>query len=466
MGRIVDRQEGQDGDHRRSQQRESRRGTGPEDGHPLAHAALHGDERRIRDDDGIVHQHTHGDDDRRERHALQGDPLNLHDHQRGEDRKDQSAADQQAVAQADEEEQDGDNRQHRNHEVPDETAVGHLGFVALIVDRMEGITLGQGRGKGVDAVGHRPGHLHDVARRDRGDGHAQGRTSVDAHEVRGRTGIALLDAGDIPQPEVLTRRRGDRHLPDVVQRTERTGRFDPQPALPGLQRPGIDHAVLLGEGPGDVRGGQPAAGQESRRHRDLDRRMLRPPNLHARDILHRQQFVLEALGLVVQLAPGMALARQSVEDPEHVAEVVVHHRRARPVGQTALDIGDLPPQLVPQLLHLVGTHLLLDVDRDLRHADAVLALQVIEFVERLDRLLQQVRDLVAHLFGRCAGIGRHDQRLLDGEGGILEFAHVRIGEEAAEEHQHEQQPGHRLVLQKVFYQCIHVRDRVLRCRSR
>ena len=192
-----------------------------------------------------------------------------------------------------------------------------------------------------------------------------------------------------------------------------------------------------------------------------------PPDLHARDILHRQQFVLEALGLVVQLAPGVALARQSVEDPEHVAEVVVHHRRARPVGQAALDVGNLPPQLVPQLLHLVGTHLLLDVDRDLRHADAVLALQVIEFVERLYRLLQQVRDLVAHLFGRCAGIGRHDQRLLDGEGGILEFAHVRVGEQAAEEHQHEQQqPGHRLVLQKVFYQCIHGRDRVLRRRSR
>ena len=260
---------------------------------------------------------------------------------------------------------------------------------------------------------------------------------------------------------MLARGRGDRHLPDVVQRAERTCRFDPQATFARLQRSGIDHTVLLGEGPGDVAARQAALRHNGRGDRYIDRRALRPPDLHTRHILHRQQIVLEALGLVVQLSPGMALARQSVEYPEHVAEVVVHHRRPRPLGQTSLHVGDLPPQLVPQLLHLVGPHLLLDVDRDLRHPDPVLAFEVIEFVERLDRLLQQIGHFVAHLLGRRARIRGHDQRLLDRKGRILELAHVGVGIKPAEKHQHKEQPRHRLVFQKIFYQCIHVHDNVL-----
>lgn len=65
------------------QQRHGRRGAGTQDRHALAHAPLHVHQCRVGYHDGIVDEHAHCNDDRRERHTLQGDTLHVHHHQRG-----------------------------------------------------------------------------------------------------------------------------------------------------------------------------------------------------------------------------------------------------------------------------------------------------------------------------------------------------------------------------------------------
>ena len=103
MGRQIDRQKGEHGNERSAQQRHGCRAYGSKDGRTLAHAALHVDQRSVIDHNGIVHQHTHGNDDGRQRHALQGDARAIHIDKGAENGKDQSAANQYSVLHTDKE---------------------------------------------------------------------------------------------------------------------------------------------------------------------------------------------------------------------------------------------------------------------------------------------------------------------------------------------------------------------------
>ena len=179
VGREVDRQEGEHGDERRSQQRHGGALHGVEDGGPLAGAALHVDQGGVVDHDRVIHQHTHRDDDRRQRHALQRDAGRLHVDQGAEDGEDQAAADQEPVLQADEEEQYDHHRQHGENQVEDEALVGHGRLMPLVVDDVEVVALRHILAGLVDVVGHTPGHLHHIAIGDGRDGDAHGRLPAD-----------------------------------------------------------------------------------------------------------------------------------------------------------------------------------------------------------------------------------------------------------------------------------------------
>ena len=76
----------------------------------------------------------------------------------------------------------------------------------------------------------------------------------------------------------------------------------------------------------------------------------------------------------------------------HGAEVVVHHRGAGAGGQLRLCVAHLASQLVPELLHILGPDLLFHVDGDFREARPVVALQVVELAERLERETQSFLD--------------------------------------------------------------------------
>ena len=131
-----------------------------------------------------------------------------------------------------------------------------------------------------------------------------------------------------------------------------------------LDRSGINDLVLSGESTGDIGRRQAAAGHHRRFDRHVDRRCLHTIDLHTCHILDLEQFVFKPFGFVFHFAPRAAIARDAVKNTQHVAEIVVHHRRPRPGGQLRLDVTDLAAQFVPQLLHLVGPNLFFDIDRN------------------------------------------------------------------------------------------------------
>ena len=428
MGRVIDRQKGQNGDDRGGQQRHGRRGAGTQDRHALAHAPLHVHQCRVGYHDGIVDEHAHCNDDRRERHTLQGDTLHVHHHQRGKNGEDQPAADQNAVLHADEEEQYSNDGYDRDNQIQDKPPVGHGRLVSLVINRFDIEPVGHRLLETPDLVSHRLGHIHYIARRYRSDSYSQCRPAAHTHKASRRCLVTLFHAGDVHQPEMLARSGGDRHLPDVVERVEITCRFDADAVLVRLDRSGVDDLVLSGESTRDIGCRQAAAGHHRRLDRHVDRRRLHAVDLHTRHILDLEQLVFKPFGFVFHFAPCAAVARDAVEDAQHVAEIVVHHRRPRPGRQLRLHVADLTAQFVPQLLHLVGPNLFFDIDRNFRYAGTVLGLQVVEFTQRLNRLFQHVGHLGLHLGGRSPGIGGQHERLLDGKGGILQLPHLRIRE--------------------------------------
>ena len=326
----------------------------------------------------------------------------------------------------------------------------------LVVDDVEVVALRHILAGLVDVVGHTPGHLHHIAIGDGRDGDAHGGLPAYRHPAPGRTGVALLDSGEIAQAEVVAGPRDDRQVLYLLEAAEAAGRLHTQAVGRGLDGARVDDAVLSLEGRGDVRQGDAAPAEQGGVDRHLDGAVLEAEQLDLRHVLDAEQVVLERPGLVLHLAVGAGGAAQAIEDAQHVAEVVVHHRGAGAGGQLRLCVAHLASQLVPELLHILGPDLLFHVDGDFREARPVVALQVIELAERLDRLLEDVGHLLAHLHRRGAGIAGRHQCLLDREGRVLQLAHVQVGEEASRQDQSQQEPAQRPVAQEKSCEVSHI----------
>ena len=155
--------------------------------------------------------------------------------------------------------------------------------------------------------------------------------------------------------------------------------------------------------------------------------------LDAGHIGHGQQLVFEAFGLLLKFAIGVHGATQAIKHAEHIAKIIVDHRRTCTSWKLTLRITHLAPKFVPQLLHGIGANFLLDVDGYLGEACTVLSLEVIELAQRLDGLLEHVRHLLLHFERRCARISSGHHGLFDGERGIFELTHADVGHDAAQQ---------------------------------
>ncbi len=153
---------------------------------------------------------------------------------------------------------------------------------------------------------------------------------------------------------------------------------------------------------------------------DVDRLGALAPELYLGDVLDEQQLAAQHLGDFLELGCGVLVAVDGDKDAENVAIVVVDDGRAGAGRQPALHVIHLAAQLVPDLGQRRLVVLVLDADRDRRKAPVGLGLHLFQLTELLHRLLDAVADLLLHLFGGGAGVGRDDEGLLDGELGILE----------------------------------------------
>lgn len=136
----------------------------------------------------------------------------------------------------------------------------------------------------------------------------------------------------------------------------------------GLQSACVNYPVLAVEGGGNVGHADSALRHECLVDVDFYRTVLDAEEFHLGHVLHAQQLVLDALGLVFQFAVGACVAAEAVEHTQYVAEVIVHYRRPGTGRQLALHVAYLAAQLVPQLLHGVGAYFLFHVDGNLRQA--------------------------------------------------------------------------------------------------
>ena len=148
-----------------------------------------------------------------------------------------------------------------------------------------------------------------------------------------------------------------------------------------FQSSGIHHLILTLKGRGNIGHGYTGTGKQCRINRYINRATLHAEQFHFGHILHVQQLVLDSLGLILQLTIGMRFAAQSVEYAQHIAKIIVHHRRSGSSRQLGLHISHFPPQLIPKLLHLVGTDFLLYIYRDFRQTGPVIRFQIIQFTQ-------------------------------------------------------------------------------------
>ena len=112
-----------------------------------------------------------------------------------------------------------------------------------------------------------------------------------------------------------------------------------------------------------------------------------------------------------------------------------------PLGQGPLGIVDLVAQLIPDLWQFVAAVAGVDFHLDFRAPGQRLRFYDVDLLHLLDGALQTFGDLFFHFNGGGAGVGRVDDGVGDGEGGVFEFAHRIESPDTAQQADHHDQPG-------------------------
>ena len=87
---------------------------------------------------------------------------------------------------------------------------------------------------------------------------------------------------------------------------------------------------------------------------DVDLLVLLADEVHLGDVLHAQELVADAIGHLLQLRVGVAVAGERVDVAEGVAELVVEEGADHARGKRGADVADLLAHLVPGVADLVG----------------------------------------------------------------------------------------------------------------
>jgi len=261
--------------------------------------------------------------------------------------------------------------------------------------------------------------------------------------------VGADDVGDVLEVDQLLLIGSDQHVADRLDRGELAGGLDAQVLVADQHLARIRHHVLRLQDLGDGVYRDAQLAEAGAGHLHIDDLFLLAADGYLAHPGHQHQLALDLVGKVPQVAPGIALAGEGRVDAVDVAEVVDDHRAARPRGELVFHVGDLAAQLVVDIGEVLGAILILELDQDVRHArpgDG--RLDVPHLLHALDRILDVVSDLVLDLLGGGPGVKGDDLGQLDGEGRVLQLAHVLEAPDAAAHHDDDQQPGGDLVLDR------------------
>ena len=452
-GGEVQRQKREYGDQRGPQQAPPRGVGSLDDGRAACRAPQHGLLCIVGDDDGVVDEHAHRDDETGQRGAVQPLAQKLHQEQRAADREEQRTADQHPGAEAHDEHDDQNDDRNRLGEVENERGIGLPGDAVLGIEhRQLHAQRHLPRERSQQGFDLRTG-LHHVDALLGRDADAHGAAAVDAHHRLRRLGVAPLDAGDVAQA-VLFARRGDQQLVrKVVERLVGSVLENLYLEFSGLLLAAVDDGILLADGRDDGFGTDGEIGQ--RRHADIDVHhgrlfAVKGHLLHAVD-RHERRF--EPLRPVAQFGPGEAsVDRKPVVDAVHVAEIVGDGHRRSPRGQARLDVEHLAAQFVPQLRNFGGGCGRVQFDLYLRKPVIGFRSDFMHAAHRLHLAFDGFSDKLLDLLRRGPRIGADERRRLDDEDRILLLAQRGEPQGASRQQHGEEEPDHLGAAQRIFGQ--------------
>ena len=342
-----------------------------------------------------------------------------------------------AEAQQADREHDAERLQQRAFELPDGVAdhgrlIGHaLEFHAI---GQLGLDLGHG-------LLHHLTQLDDIAVVGHHDAEHQHLLPVVPHGVSRRIFVSTHDRREVAELDLPTA-GGDRHVADVLQALELPAHAHEHAVAVGVDRTACLHAVLVPEALGDRQRRDPERGQPLVRELDVDLLGLLAVDVDLLDHRHLEEPPLDVFGHVGQFPLTDAVALDGVEQPGHVAVLVVEDRADDAFGKLELDVAELLAHLVPRLALVRVGGATLHGDRHAAITLTRIGHDLLEVVELLELLLHPVHHLVLDLLRGGAGPDHDRRHRRHREVGVFELAEFREGHGAADddgEHQEEHQ---------------------------
>eukprot|EP01022_Parablepharisma_sp_SALTPOND_P021778 TRINITY_DN435_c2_g5_i1.p1 TRINITY_DN435_c2_g5~~TRINITY_DN435_c2_g5_i1.p1 ORF type:complete len:1432 (+),score=573.01 TRINITY_DN435_c2_g5_i1:2996-7291(+) len=442
-----DRQEAGHRHQGAGEHREGRAGIGEGGGATAVPALLQLHRHHLDGDDGVVHQQAQRQHQRTQRDLVQADVEHVHE-QRGH-RQHDGNRNHHHHAGTDAQRYQADH-QHDGHRFGDRLKeivhrflhrVRHAGDCRQCQPRRQ--ALAQFFGTLIEGVAQ----ADHVAARLHGHADAQHRLAVEAHGLLLRFIIATGDGSDITQAEITVVDVDDLVF-DGPQVLELPGGPHIDAVAAGGDEATRHHAILAADGIGQLLRADAQAGHAGIADVDVDVLFAVTEVIDLRHTRHMQQFAAQLVGVVMQLRWREAVSGQCVDVGVDVAEFIVEVRSLDTLRQVAGHIADLLAHLVPGLRHLRGRGRVLDREEQLRLSRTRIAAQEVHVRRLLQLAGDAVGDLLLHLARggtRPVGLDHHD---LEGERRILGLRQARIGTDAQQRHQRQDEGHQGLVLQR------------------
>ncbi len=219
--------------------------------------------------------------------------------------------------------------------------------------------------------------------------------SLVAHQHLRRIDEAARDRGDVRQPQHAARAAPDRHVAQLLERTELSRHAHLHRVQRRLHDACALDGVLLVQLRQHLVHVQSELGQAPLRDLDIDPLVLDTEQLDLVHVGHAQQLLAHAIGEGLEFRVAEAIGLQRVDHTVHVAEFVVEIRPAHTGRQAGGHVTDPLAHGVPRVGHSIGPGRVPQLEQDQRLTGLGIAANLV----RAGHLLQGALDLVGHLLG-------------------------------------------------------------------
>ena len=394
---------------------------------------LHVNKYAVYDDDGIIHQHTHRQDECSEAHALQRAVESFEHKQRTKHDGEQAEADDDSGLEAHREDEDNDNDEHRLEQVDEECVEGCLDALGLVEDLLELHAHRHRLTKLRNSLLHLLADLHDVLVRYSCNRDAEGSLTVTLHLVACRIDITFIYPRHVSDAQLLVIVSLDYHVCDVVHMLEAVidGYTDTMGAIVVVA--GIGGAVLVVERLYDLNRHYAEVRHLVLSHLDVDALSALAVYLHSRHTVYVCHITFHQFGIVRHLLVGEPVGSKGIEHAIHVAEVVAHDWRGGCARERQCSVAHLAAQDVPVLLHVFVLDRCFQFYSDEAQVVHRLALYVIYARHLADGFLKTVGHFQFYFMCRSTGVGGHHHSLLHLDGRVFQLGHDVVADDASQD---------------------------------